>query len=281
MARDLLTTRQAARLLAVGTSTLKRWADDGRLESFRTAGGHRRFPREAVEAYLRRQTPALRPVRDEAGGVAHWLELLSGEEDYLEVAGELLGARARRGSWWGVAEELGPVLDELGRRWESGELSVLEEHVASAKLQRALVFCAHSMPTAQTAPTALLTTSYGDDHTLGLSLVELCCREAGWNTRWTGRRTPVPDLVRTLAEQQVGLLVVSASGFSRDEQDLRRQYLQLATACQAAGVPLVVGGRGAWPEQMPHGRRIDDFATFHGYLEELLKELTAPRAQAT
>jgi len=42
----------ASRLLGVDPDTLRRWADEGRIESFTTAGGHRRFHRATVERIL-------------------------------------------------------------------------------------------------------------------------------------------------------------------------------------------------------------------------------------
>ena len=48
MPDDLITTRAAAKLLGVGTTSIKRWADDGTLACVRTAGGHRRFVRGDV-----------------------------------------------------------------------------------------------------------------------------------------------------------------------------------------------------------------------------------------
>jgi len=42
----------ASRLLGVDPDTLRRWADEGRIEAFTTAGGHRRFQRVAVERIL-------------------------------------------------------------------------------------------------------------------------------------------------------------------------------------------------------------------------------------
>jgi excisionase family DNA binding protein len=39
-------THQAARLLSVDAGTVIRWADAGKLPSFRTPGGHRRIRRE-------------------------------------------------------------------------------------------------------------------------------------------------------------------------------------------------------------------------------------------
>lgn len=42
----------ASRLLGVDPDTLRRWADEGRIEAFTTAGGHRRFHRATVEKIL-------------------------------------------------------------------------------------------------------------------------------------------------------------------------------------------------------------------------------------
>jgi excisionase family DNA binding protein len=42
----------ASRLLGVDPDTLRRWADEGRIEAFTTAGGHRRFHRATVERIL-------------------------------------------------------------------------------------------------------------------------------------------------------------------------------------------------------------------------------------
>ena len=46
----LLTLSAATTLLNVSPSRLRRWSDEGRLPTVRTAGGHRRFPLEAVRA---------------------------------------------------------------------------------------------------------------------------------------------------------------------------------------------------------------------------------------
>lgn len=42
----------ASRLLGVDPDTLRRWADEGRIEAFSTVGGHRRFAQATVERIL-------------------------------------------------------------------------------------------------------------------------------------------------------------------------------------------------------------------------------------
>ncbi len=53
----LMTTQEAAKLLGVGPSSVKRWADDGRLPSIKTPGGHRRFRARDVESLREHLAP--------------------------------------------------------------------------------------------------------------------------------------------------------------------------------------------------------------------------------
>lgn len=58
-----LSLGQAAQALGVSTTTARRWADEGRLGTTRTSGGHRRFPVSEVRRLLsERGRPAVRPA---------------------------------------------------------------------------------------------------------------------------------------------------------------------------------------------------------------------------
>lgn len=54
-----LSLRQAADLLGVHVDTVRRWADTGKLASWRTPGGWRRFDRADVEALRAGPAPEL------------------------------------------------------------------------------------------------------------------------------------------------------------------------------------------------------------------------------
>ena len=49
---ELLTPREVAELFGVRTTTIARWARDGRLDPILTPGGHRRYSRASVRALV-------------------------------------------------------------------------------------------------------------------------------------------------------------------------------------------------------------------------------------
>ncbi|MCB9789093.1 MAG: excisionase family DNA-binding protein [Deltaproteobacteria bacterium] len=265
---QILTTTEAAALAGVAPTTLKRWADQGLLAFARTAGGHRRFQRGAVERLVRelaqpRAEPSGAPAADPPA--EGWIRaMVAGPRHELEA--RLLGARDRLGRWCHVGDEVAAALVELGRRWACGELSIADEHVASGALMRALGRIGDMLPSRGDGPVCLLACADGDQHSLGLAMAELCVREQGWTPLWLGPRTPVDEIVRLVADGRVRAVALSASGFMDDPQALGALAGSAAGACRERGVGLALGGSGAWPTGVSYGDRLDSFAAFSTWL---------------
>jgi excisionase family DNA binding protein len=101
-----LSLGRASKLIGVNESTLRRWADDGRLRSFRTPGGHRRF---AAQELQRLQDGDARPVTQEG----HSLESLA----VARIRRRLQRETSQRAHWYsGVGEEGRLRFRPLGRR---------------------------------------------------------------------------------------------------------------------------------------------------------------------
>src|ERR687888_1738696 len=54
---EWLTLGQAAKYLGVAQSTIRKWSDQGRVPTFYTPGGHRRYRRRDLDAFLERSGP--------------------------------------------------------------------------------------------------------------------------------------------------------------------------------------------------------------------------------
>ena len=270
MAQDLLTTREVAKVLGVGTTSIKRWADSGLLRCVKTPGGHRRFPRDAGEEFMarhRHQSDGTVTIPSPGHSDTFIGELTNGVPAEVVVR-KLEAQRREKGSWAAVAEGMTDVLEEIGRSWARGDISVIQEHIASERLSRAFSRCADSLERHSDAPVAAVMLAEADEHTLGLHLLELCLREAGWNVYWIGRKTPIHFACEFIVSHHVQLLAVSASEYSRDSASLADQAARLGHACRKRGIPLLLGGSGLWPEKPNYGHRMRSFAALRSWLSE-------------
>lgn len=256
---EFLTTQEVARLAGVGATAVKRWTESGVLACVRTAGGHRRFARGEVERFLGANPAA----GAEPAGREPWVGALLAGGDPRALEALLLSERARTGAWHRVTTLAGRALAEVGRLWSTGAVTILEEHQASERLSRALARITDGLPLDPESPRALLTCAQGDDHTLGLALLELVLREAGWAAVWAGRRTPLDELGPGLKRSGSRLLAVSASAASSDAAALRLEADALGRIARAAGASLALGGSGAWPDRPRTGARFGDLEAFH------------------
>lgn len=270
MRREIISTHEASEILGVGTTTVKRWADEGKLSSMRTMGGHRRFRLKDVQALLQLEQaqaesdPSHSP-HDEAD---IWVERLLAESNGYSLQAALLQERSRRASWAAMADAIASVVLRLGKYWETGRISVVEEHLASDRLSRALAAVAAQIPVPSQAPRCGLVMAVSDPHTLGLSMAEIAARDAGWTCEWIGAKTPTKRLLKWLETRPVEGIALSASVWSSDRDGLNMQYRQIAKTCQELGILVILGGEGAWPEQIPYGHRLHFFQHFADLLRE-------------
>jgi excisionase family DNA binding protein len=51
--KEIMTPAEVAKAFGVDPKTVTRWAKDGRLNSIRTLGGHRRYMRTEIESLLK------------------------------------------------------------------------------------------------------------------------------------------------------------------------------------------------------------------------------------
>jgi methanogenic corrinoid protein MtbC1 len=144
---------------------------------------------------------------------------------------------------------LADAMTLVGDRWENGQWSVAEEHLASQTLLRALDRVRpRPGPDGRIGPLAVLAGVAGEQHMLGLVCLGHVLTERGWTVSNLGADVPTPDLVRFLARNEARLLALSASDPER--LDAVAAAVQAARATRRR-LPIMIGGRlTATPDQL-------------------------------
>jgi MerR family transcriptional regulator, light-induced transcriptional regulator len=139
---------------------------------------------------------------------------------------------------------LGPVLAEIGTRWQHGRERVWQEHFAShvvrtvveALYPRVMDLVAAVTPLGKTA---LLVCPPREEHELGLRMLSDRFELAGWDTVFLGADTPLAEIVAAATDTEADLVALSVStAFERVEM---REFVDAIRR----GLPdarIVVGG---------------------------------------
>ena len=141
-----------------------------------------------------------------------------------------------------VCDVLGPLLHEIGARWERGELSVAHEHAASSLLRTELGVLLRSAQTPLGARIAVAATLPGEQHEFGALLAALLAALRGYRVVYLGTNLPVTDIVRAVREARADLVLVS---LVNDQHASKNDDLCQLRAELPPSVGLCVGGRGA------------------------------------
>jgi methanogenic corrinoid protein MtbC1 len=138
---------------------------------------------------------------------------------------------------------LQPALYEIGRRWERAEISIAQEHLATATTQSLMARLAERLD-ADRRPrrerTVLVAGAEGELHSIGARMVADFLEADGWDVLFVGALSPVDALAEMAAERGVDVVAVSAS--------LSERLPEVASAVRALSAldprPLIaVGGQ--------------------------------------
>jgi DNA-binding transcriptional MerR regulator len=137
-----------------------------------------------------------------------------------------------------LADVVLPYLSDLGVRWERGEVSIAQEHFASAVIRGRLLGLARGWGLG-VGPLAVLACLPGEQHDLGLIAFGLAVRARGWRVVYLGPDTPIEILRDASRELQASLVVVHAVSGA----EVRRHAGELAALARERRVAL--GGAAA------------------------------------
>ena len=136
-----------------------------------------------------------------------------------------------------LADVVMPYLHEVGERWESGEISVAQEHFVSSVLRGRLLGLGRGWGRGF-GPRALLACLPGEQHDLGLISFGLALRTRGFRIAYLGGDTPVESVVSAadaVDPEFVVLSAVNAKSFRKLVRELRALARNHRTCIGGAG----------------------------------------------
>ncbi|MBI1337446.1 MAG: helix-turn-helix domain-containing protein [Phycisphaera sp.] len=259
---QLLTTRDLAEAIGVSESSLRRWVDDGVIQAFRTAGGHRRITLDEAIRFIRESgTPLVNPVkiglptlpRDHQGYTVDPTEtllnaLMVGDDEHAIgiVMTYFLSGKPIATLFDGPIRA---TMTRLGELWKHNERGILIEHRATDTFIRALSRIRLSIknPPAD-APVAIGCAPGNDPYFIPTMMAACIFADNGVRDINLGPQTPTQTLIHGIEENQARAAWLSIS--TEFEQDqLERDLTPLIASTAKLGCQLVIGGRNA-PTQL-------------------------------
>ncbi len=176
----------------------------------------------------------------------------------------------RRGPLAFLTQCAAPFVEEVGRGWEIGELSVSQEHFASERLADFLAEKWRRMNEREEGASMVLTTLPGEAHHLGLQMAAVVAALAEKKVIYLGPDTPCEEIIAAVLKSRADQLGISVS-VSYDPKQAGN-YLRRIRERLDDSVEVWVGGSGA-PEAQAGIIRVGD-------LVELYEGLTRPRGSS-
>jgi methanogenic corrinoid protein MtbC1 len=107
---------------------------------------------------------------------------------------------------------LQPAQYEIGRLWENNEISVAQEHLATAVTQYVVAQLYADLPAAQNPRGNVVVTGVeGELHQLGAHMLADALEADGWNVRFLGSQLPMKDVLAFVKAHETDMIALSVT----------------------------------------------------------------------
>lgn len=131
---------------------------------------------------------------------------------------------------------------EIGRLWQENEISIAQEHLATAISQVVLAHLYdHAPHVARNGKKVVVACVEGELHDFPARLAADALDLAGFETRYLGANVPIESLIKLLNDERPDLLALSAT-MAFNIGSLRSTVSAVRAEQVLAGLPIAVGG---------------------------------------
>ncbi len=265
-----LSPKHVAKALGVSESSVKRWADEGRIQAVRTAGGHRRIAMPDAIRFIREA--GLPVVAPEMLGFSEWAETSSPDADPDTAADRLFhllqeGRHERASalilSLYVAGDSVAAIADgpirsamhRVGTLWRQRREGIFLEHRATESCIRAV---RHLDLVAQRRAGSLVAVGGSpmqDPYAMPTLLASVSLRSEGIDAVNLGANTPFEAFVEAVKMYRPQLVWLSITHVE-DQQKLKQALGEFSEYVAGSGAKLAVGGQGLPRLYAPKGDRV-------------------------
>jgi MerR family transcriptional regulator, light-induced transcriptional regulator len=255
-------SEEAAKILGVNVSTIKRWTDSGMIECIKTAGGHRKFLMAHLSNFVERNKKQNSKVNlftmESERDVELSYRILKGDFQYLNKYVLQEALQSNRDNIQQVLNGLylgqyplhqiydlivTPVLHQIGYLWEEGNLSIIDEHLASQVIRDSITRLQGIIRIpAEKLGNALALTPSKELHDIPLKMVDHILEARGFRVFYSGQRTPFEQIEDTIDKFKPDRIYVSSTSLE-ERQALQEEIDHLYRIARQKGCRVYVGGR--------------------------------------
>jgi excisionase family DNA binding protein len=258
-----LNSEEAAKVLGVNVSTIKRWTDAGKLQCIQTSGGHRKFLMSHLSEFLERNKKKASkvnvfPIENKSDLDISYYILKGNYKNLINhmykrsIAGDrnavqkvLNGLYLGQYELYNIYDELiTPVLHRIGSQWQKNQISVIEEHIASQTIRDALIRLQGiiHLPRNKNVPVICLNLTR-EFHDIALKMVQHILEVRGFQTFFSGQITPLLDIEQTFDKIKPRRLYISSTIVTNLEE-FERDAHKIFDICSHYGTDAYIGGQG-------------------------------------
>ena len=136
-----------------------------------------------------------------------------------------------------------PFLRSVGDAWHAGRLSVSQEHLATALVQRVVTQTAPPVSESIQNPTLVVATLAGERHSSGALMAATTAASAGWHVVYLGADLPAREIAD--AAMQTGAMAVGISVVFAENTSAVVAKLRELTTLIPPEISFLIGGAGA------------------------------------
>jgi methanogenic corrinoid protein MtbC1 len=135
-----------------------------------------------------------------------------------------------------------PVMYEVGRLWQTGQITVAHEHFCSAATQLIMseLYPRIRQTSGQKDKTVVAACVAGELHEIGLRMIADLLELDGWRTIYIGANTPAVGIIDIAREQKAQVLAVSMS--LPVNGPALRELIAAARQELGEGIKIIIGG---------------------------------------